>query len=96
MFVWVLLFRKLTAMFLTCRSFCHMLQTLNIDIGISCLFPPLCFLVKEFSLGKQVLTNSSSFTAVSVTLLPNIKHQWPICTIGSHDTAGGQGLWNRH
>jgi len=23
-------------------------------------------------------------------------YQWPICTIGSRDKAGGQGLWNRH
>ena len=26
----------------------------------------------------------------------NVKEQWPICTIGSCDTAGGQGPWNHH
>ena len=25
-----------------------------------------------------------------------LMEQWPICTIGSHDTAGGHGSWNHH
>ena len=60
--------------------------------------------VKMF-LARIKLSDQYSFQELirDQDVIPNAKHQlvnkffqWPTCTIGSRDTAGGQDLRNRH